>query len=323
MRKTNHAKRGLSLILALVMLLGMLVTVPVSATGAVKTVEVDDVSVIRYTGGDWIKTTVGDDPTVYRWFRYETEAQNVKVTFENGSSYEGAPEGLAAYGLDISYNNEYQRYDDEWKVGKHTIDATVGGVTAKYDFIIEETPVSSIEVGEMSFRVGTHGWTLTSGDKSIWEYDTEPDQLKVTLKDGTVYEGDLSDVECESGYEVYIEDGQDVDTPWDSGKHTATLYFMGFELEFEVEITESPVKSVTVEDMTVVEGTNGFISTTTTVIGGQIVTCTPLRRSSTSISTLTIRRATASSLRRGTPTTSRSACSARKRPSNSPLPRRP
>ena len=271
MKRTNLLSRALSVLIALVMIAGTAAFIPVSAASAVKTVEVDDVTVIRYTGGDWYTTTVGDDPTEYRWFHYDAEALNVKVTFQDGSSYEGSPEGLDAYGLDVSYANDAQHYNDPWDVGKHTIEITVDGVTANYDFIIEETPVSSIEVGEMSFCVGSHGWTLTSGSQSIWEYDTDPEYMKVTLKNGTVYEGNKWDVESESGYDVFIEDGQDVDTPWDIGKHTATLYFMGFELEFEVEITESPVKSVSVEDMTVVEGTNGYISTTYTVIDGNLV----------------------------------------------------
>lgn len=133
----------------------------------------------------------------------------------------------------------------------------------------EFTPPSAtkVEVENVTIIEGTSGYETTDYDSQAggqtapyFRYNYSP-SFTVTLTDGTVLEGEGS-VEYEGRwYGLETSDGQSAATPWGVGVHTVTASILGVETTFTVEITESPVAKLQVENVTLIEGTNGYETT--------------------------------------------------------------
>ena len=128
--------------------------------------------------------------------------------------------------------------------------------------------------GEL-YKKGLYASYDDDGKPVVWHgdyYDYYDNSITVTLKDGTEYSADFfSGGMCvaayEDGtwynngyrirgeiYELKYTDDQKKDGPWTAGVHTVHCDFEGFEFDYDVEILESPVVSLTVYPLDIIEG---------------------------------------------------------------------
>ena len=133
------------------------------------------------------------------------------------------------------------------------------GAEATFKFTVTPSPVKSISAEPVEIIEGTKGYVWTTNGVAWFHYNVSDlgNKFRIEMNDGTVYEGTDDEIREQSGESISFVDDQDVNTAWKIGKHTAEFSFMGKKGSFEVTITETPVKSVTVDPITIVEGTDG------------------------------------------------------------------
>ncbi len=222
-------------------------------------IEVEDVECIEnYDGnmdGYW---DINDNYVENAWFCYNIYPNNVTVNFTNGDFISGNTSEIAEFVG--SYTNCYsnQSYDNQWGLGNHTATISVCGVEKDYNVKVVETPIQDIIVDDMAFFVGTHGWKSHDPDHDWYEYDIRPEILTVILKDETVISGTYNEVCEELGYYGDCRSDQSYENLWGVGAHTATINLMGFVKEYNIIITESPISSIQIDDIEILEYTNGW-----------------------------------------------------------------
>lgn len=142
---------------------------------------------------------------------------------------------------------------------------------------IVDIPIKSIEVADISIIENTNGY-ITSD--YISETDTQsPEYFRyyyspeftVTLNDDTVLYSEWGSINYngQDYYLVYYDD-QSYENQWTVGTHTVSADLLGFETSFDVTITASPVESVEVSDISIIEGTHGHTNEDGTYIYSNI-----------------------------------------------------
>ncbi len=264
-------RKPISLLLALCMLLACVPALsgPVSAEDAanaqstVEHISVEPLALIE--GVDGYNESYWDE-TAGEWFYYDIEPETVTIHYQDGSTFTGAPYEVydEATGSVIEFTSD-QSYENQWGVGTHTATATFMGVSVEYMVVISETPVERISVEPLTFMEGTHGlyndyWDETTGE-TVWEawfcYDVYPETVSIYYKDGSTFTGTPDEIYEKTGYYVDTNSDQSYENPWGVGTHIATATFMGVSAEFAVEISESPVESILVEPIALIEKVHG------------------------------------------------------------------
>ena len=208
-------------------------------------------NVIRYEGmgskeGHWDDET--DTYIENSWMRYSTYPDNITVILTDGSS-------ISCSGYDTwCYSDE--SYDNQWGVGTHTATLEYMGFKKEYNIIIEPNPISSIEIEDVSIMEHSDGW---DNGESFYYY---VNNLKgtVTFSDGTVkdYSGGIW-LEDE-WYSIDVDTSIQYENPWTTGNsYEVTGTLMGACDTFNVTIVPCPVKSIDVEDISIIEGNNCHI----------------------------------------------------------------
>ena len=268
--RVRKTKRLLSGLLAV---LFVLFSLPLSALAEEFTppsatkVEVENVTIIAGTSGyettDYDPQTGGETAPYFRYNYWPS----VTVTLTDGTVLEG--EGSVEYedrwyGLETSDN---QSAATPWGVGVHTVTASILGAETTFTVEIVESPVAKVEVEDITIIEGMSGYETTDYDPNTggetapyFRYDYSP-SITVTLTDGTILTGTYGVDYKGEYYSLDKDDGQSVATPWGVGVHTVEAEIMGAETTFTVEIVESPVAKMEIEDVTIIEGTNGYETT--------------------------------------------------------------
>ena len=175
-------------------------------------------------------------------------------------------------GEDIQFNGKYYspRYTDDqsgaapWGVGTHTVSCSVLGYETSFEIEVIESPVKTVEFEDIRLCRNTDGYSTTgyneAGEEVEYFYYTYRPKYTVILKDGTKYTDEEQIVFNGQIYNPNFSDDQSADNPWDLGTHKAQMSVMGFETEFTVEITESPIKSIEVQPIALVKNADGYIA---------------------------------------------------------------
>ena len=79
----------------------------------------------------------------------------------------------------------------------------------------------------------------------------------ITYDDGTKITGGSWEIYEETDCEIIYDSNQSYDNQWGLGKHNFTVSFQNVETQVEVNVVESPVASVTVDKVSIIEGTSG------------------------------------------------------------------
>ncbi|MGN0569179.1 MAG: bacterial Ig-like domain-containing protein [Candidatus Fimenecus sp.] len=245
----------------------------------VESIEISDISVIENTHGNWSNEWIYNEETGTEekvgYYRYSEYTPNeITVNFKDGSSYTGAPYELQEqYGEWVSYSDN-QSYENQWTVG-NTYPVTVSfmGISSSFNVTITQSPVESLEVADNSVMEGTHGYwsnewiyneeTGTEEEVSYFFYnDYTPNEITVNFKDGSSFTGATYELQEQYGESVSYSDNQSYENQWTAGNtYSATVSFMGISSSFNVTITQSPVESIEISDISVIENTHGYWST--------------------------------------------------------------
>ncbi len=126
-----------------------------------------------------------------------------------------------------------------------------------------DSMIAALEIEDVQLIEGTNGYNTSdfdpyTGESYEYYYYTYSPKITVTLKDGSVLE-DYGGIEYNGEwYEPQYNDGQSYENRWEIGAHTVTAELAGITAEFTVSIVETPFESVKIEDVKLIEGTNGI-----------------------------------------------------------------
>ena len=189
------------------------------------------------------------------WGEYDACPEYATVTLSDGTDISGMLGEIQEYFGDVYWFDWYtgQSYENQWGVGEHTATLQFAGYEADYKVIVAETPVERIEIQDV---------TLVEGAKNYEEdgyamYDLPALTATVTFKDGSteVVENFLyyNDRDYCFDHNAFILQKQE---PWTVGTYEVTGTILGASDTFNVTIEKSPIKSLEIQDVTIVEGTH-------------------------------------------------------------------
>ena len=237
-------------------------------------VEAEPLSIVEGTCGvkEYIWDGDGEVVGEYHYY-YWQDYVRYTVTFDDGTVLEASGSSFEYNGIWYSptYQSEQNGYNP-WTAGNtYTAQLTVMGVTTDVPVTITASPVESITVEPLAVMEGVDGdwqseYNSETDDYDIWWYRYNwGSKLRytITFTDGSTLEA--SGVEFEYNGEwhnVSVSDDQSSQNPWEPGNsYDVSVTIMGKQVQLTVEITESPVSGVTVEPISLVEGTNGYWTT--------------------------------------------------------------
>ncbi|MBR2280668.1 MAG: Ig-like domain-containing protein [Ruminococcus sp.] len=128
-------------------------------------------------------------------------------------------------------------------------------------------PIKDIQIDNVELIAGVDcesDYEYINGDNVYYPvYRVEP-TFRLILEDETVVEGDPDGSIRYNGsyYWLDVTTNQSIDNVWTEGTYTATAEILDFKKPFKVNIKENPVKSVTVDDMTLYKDINSRVQTT-------------------------------------------------------------
>ena len=233
-----------------------------TAEPQVEIVDFESISIIEGTRGN---TTSEYDPVTGKnveYFRYYYFPK-FTVTLKDGTVLK--PDGGMT---SVNYNGNWyspsctddQSCSNQWGVGTHTVTASIMGYETSFTVEITENPVAKVDVENISIIENTDGsWRYGySSDAKYYHYNYTP-EFTVTLKDNTVLTSEYGSITYNGNrYSLSYTDDQSYSNQWGVGTHIVKAEILGYDkASFEVEIIESPVAKVDVENISIMENTSG------------------------------------------------------------------
>ncbi|MGN0555647.1 MAG: dockerin type I repeat-containing protein [Candidatus Fimenecus sp.] len=251
MKKRTRSQKILAVMLAMLLFVCSVPICAVAAAPKITSISVEDVQLIQDTNGyfttDYDAETDTESEEYYKYWY----SPSVTVFFADGSSqvcYGGLDWGGEWY--EVKYTDN-QSAATPWGVGEHTVTAELLGVAVNFTVEIIENPVARVEVAEslpIQIIEKTNGSVYSeydpeTGEESEYFYYWYAPDLTVYFKDSTsqVISGGLD--WNGNWYSVSYMDDQSAVTPWGVGEHTVLLDFLGFNIEYTLEIVETPIES--------------------------------------------------------------------------------
>ena len=227
----------------------------------VVSITVEPITLIENANGYWETDWYGNEFFYYDGI-YSTRF-DYTVTLKDGTVLES--EWGYIYYNDASYYlnlNHYIQYESPFVLGENEIPATFMGVETTAIVEIVENPVASVTVEPFTLIENVNGYWENDydGNEFFYYYGVDGDRFDytVTLKDGTVLESEGGWVEINNiNYCLYLNYSQ-YELPLVFGENEIPATFMGVETTAIVEVVESPIASINVEDtITINEYTHG------------------------------------------------------------------
>ena len=225
----------------------------------VESIEAKDIKLYENVDGDFIE----DDIT---YFYYTVTKGEFVVHLKGGDTIESED------GAVVFNNNKYfadfeglkQSSANPLKAGdKQAVKGTLMGREFTADVEIVASPIKSIEIEPVKLYAGADCYMDYDEDADDYYnyYSISPEYVKckVTLKDDSVIESEYGQIKYNGAvYDIYTKTNQSCSNEWGAGTHKATAFVMGQEVEFDVVISEYPVKRVEIADIVYDEETNGY-----------------------------------------------------------------
>lgn len=208
----------------------------------VESIEIEDITVTEYTNG-WMS---GDS------FYYDLSPK-ATITLKDGTVITDYYLDLGDHRYWIEWESHIQ-YEEPWTAGNtYTITGSLLGITDTFTVTIAEGPVESIEIQDISIMEYSGGYF--NGDFYCYEPDVT---ATITLKDGTVITDNYLELD-DTYYHIDVDTSVQYDQPWTAGNtYTVTGSLMGVRDTFQVTILPSPVESIEIEDVTLIEGDGSY-----------------------------------------------------------------
>ncbi len=261
----------------LVKVLGYETTIPVEIVGSpIERIDFEPITLIENSDGG-IEESYDEETDQnieyfrYYWWRYLNYTITMKDTGEviipdengcfeyNGEYYE------------ISSNNDIQSHKNQWEAGNtYNVPVSVLGYETTIPVEIVGTPIENIEFEPITLIENHDGYIQESYDETgeyseyyryAWWWGI---QYTVTFKDGEVIKSD------EDGYIEYngerygistTQDTQSCENTWAPGNtYNVTTTLLGYEATFPVEIISTPIESIVVEPVALLQNYDGYTS---------------------------------------------------------------
>ena len=239
------------------------------AASPIQSIAVEDVVRI-YNDGEIY--TIGA-PESESWIHYYIAPERISLETVKGS-FSGTLDDAYHWFVSVfgyyPYNgaDDPQDYYHQYSVGTYEGKMEFDGVIARYNIIIQESPVSSVSAESVILFDDIHKnlvWDETSQNEYYRYYNYEPKKITVTMGLKT-YEGSpdsvsdkiLSETGIRMGYRSVTD--QSYLNQWGIGNNTAEFVFGGVGTSYNVEVQESFLNSVSVDDVTVYEGEQERVS---------------------------------------------------------------
>lgn len=227
----------------------------------IKSIEVADISIIentnRYITSDYIPETETQSPEYYKYYytpEFTVTLKDDTVLYSEWGSinYNGQDYYLAYY--------DDQSYENQWTAGNtYEVDCYILGASATFNVTITASPVESVEVSDISIIEGTHGYTNEDG---TYIYSDINPSFTVKLKDGRELTSQGGGVAIDGEwYRLSIDTDNQRGEDWTAGNtYQAVGSILGVSDTFNVKIKETPIESLEIQDISIIENTHGFES---------------------------------------------------------------
>ncbi len=213
---------------------------------------------------DWAET---EEYFYYNEF-YDSDFFEYQIFYKDGSIYTGFSYQIEqATGFCPNVIRDNQSYKNQWDIGEHDVVINYLGNEITVSVSVVENPIKSITaVAQNDLIELTDGYWATDWDDEneceteeyfIYDLDYADFIYTVTYKDGTVITGDRWKIEEETGYDVEKDDNQNFNNQWNVGEHEVTVEILGVEGTCTINIIESPIDYIIVNDITLIENTDG------------------------------------------------------------------
>ena len=227
----------------------------------VQSVEIQPISIIERTNGYFNEEGTAGEYFYYTWNEY---IRDFTVTMKNGDVVKGEYSSFEYNGKQYSLGRTDDQYSNHWKVNNtYYPTVRVMGYETQVPVSIVETPVQSIEIRPISLLEHANGYYSNQGTE--YEYFhywwSSKMDFVVTMKDGQVITGE------NTTYFDYNNEGQSFSwreiqnstNPWTIGNtYIQPVSVLGYETTVDISIIDTPVQSIAIEPISVMEGTNGY-----------------------------------------------------------------
>ncbi|MBQ7059484.1 MAG: leucine-rich repeat protein, partial [Firmicutes bacterium] len=206
------------------------------------------------------------------YFRYNVSFPDVTVTLKSGEVLEGSCGAVSnslseLYGSgDVyCYPDHYaeQTADNYWLAGhSYEVPFTWLGYYGTFTVVIQDNPIESIEAEDTTCQ---EGFDCRYEDDFIPKYSGRPGEITVHLTGGETLTGSLDSVLSQLSelfqssypeYDLIYGEDEHLGKGWEVGTtHTMTLALLGQTAVYHVTITPSPIESISIDDLQIVEGT--------------------------------------------------------------------
>ena len=257
----------------------MLMPIPAigdAAESNVESFELEPISIVENTNGGYWSYYDSSTGEYNRYYYYHSFSNSIKgkITFNDGT------QTININGIGFFYNGEYnnlsfsynQSFENQWTVGgTYEIEVSALGKTVTVPVTIVPSPVESLEIKPISIVENTGGYYADGYDSSTGEYKqyyrynfwrfingtitfndgTEPVNLKNT--DYFYYKGEYNSFS--------ISDSQSYQNQWKVGEEyevELSLSKLGKTVTVPVTIIPSPVESIEIEPISIMEYTGGY-----------------------------------------------------------------
>ena len=248
-------KKALSLIIVIALLATQFVFPAFAEDSTIKSVTITATrDLVAYYDGDW-GVEYDEEENEIPVFVYSTENADLwfEIEFADGETFEGDMWDTSA-NFDIGFfYDSIARAEDEDHIGTYEVEISCEYFTETVEIKIVENPVKSVEAVATKTLIKNWNGSLVEyceGDECVEYFYYDMYQAypyyTITYKDGTVYEGYDEEIWEQTGYYPYDVETQE-EKPWNVGKNKAKASFLGVECEFEVEVVETPIKSIVAE----------------------------------------------------------------------------
>lgn len=228
----------------------------------IESIVMKPISIIEKTDGYWSGQGTENEYYYYHWY----DSMEYTITMKNGDIVEGK-------GSSFEYNGQWHSFSwsggqsssSPWTIG-NTYSQTVKVLDYEttVDITIVETPVQSIVVQPISIIENTCGFLEKQGtDDEYYYYNWHHNMdFVITLKNGQIITGNNT-----WGFDYNNEwmnfswnNIQTSSTPWTKGNtYTQTLSALGYETTVDVSITASPIQSIVVQPISIMENSTGYL----------------------------------------------------------------
>ena len=239
--------------------------VPVEIICPIENIEIQPI-VIQGQDGYWSSQWENDVSNKY--YRYDWEhLLTYTITFTDGSQYQGNGDYFYYNGNGYYIDTNDNQYESRWQPGyTYSVDIEALGYKTQANITIEST-LQSVEFEPITLIAEADGyWSngYVDGEYIDYFYYNWRNHLKytVTFQNGTQVEGQGTGFCDEYGDWYYISssDLQNARIPFTVGNtYYQEVNVLGYTAQVPITIVESPVESVVIEPINLIEGTNGHL----------------------------------------------------------------